>query len=1232
MNKQNWQQGDVLLEQYEVLGTLGEGGMGTVYKVHHRGWNIDLAVKSPQPEVFVRADGKENFIREAETWVNLPLHPHIVSCYYVRLIDEIPRIFAEYVAGGSLGDWIGSRRLYKGGHQQALERMLDLAIQFAWGLHAAHEQGLVHQDIKPANVMMNPEGVAKVTDFGLAKARAMAGEQGSEEDNDRRSILVSSRGMTPAYCSPEQAAGKALSRKTDIWSWAVSLLEMWTGEVTWRSGMLAREALSNYDPQDAAIPPLPAKLVTLLARCFESQPKERPATMLEVAITLQAIYAHEIGQTYPREASQAATLQADTLNNRALSLFDLGKVEQAMRVWEQALRADPQHLEANYNRGVVLWRQGKLSDDALIDRLKMVRSAQIQSGWGSYLLAQINLEQGDVITALELLEEASQLAPHEEEIEKLLEQAKTLPSSNEGFYLYDMYGWILSESLSANGHWLVCGYENGVIKLGDVVAECCLRTFEGHTAEITAVSISEDGRWIVSGSQDHTMRIWEAATGQCMYTVECWNYDWVTAVKLSKDGHWIVSGSQEGDVALRETATGRCICSFGSDKDNYNAALDLGFVGSFQGHISTVTAISISEDRHWIVSGSQDCIVKFWDTLVKRCQRTFEGHTAEVTAVSISEDGRWIASGSKDHTMRIWEATTGHCAHILQGHTAEITAVSISEDGRWIVSGSEDHTVQYWDAVTGCRVQVFRNLFNSAEAVSLSEDGCWIAASFGDGTAQRWERRPFQSPPCSLAPSRFLSFTDVMQTHASARTLLQQVSHALKTQQFAQALDTLNQVRSLPGWERHSQCMNAWARLSRHCFRAHLRAAWHAKTVVVVPQEILGACPVSVDVNGNWSASSGSDGVIWLWEVKAGRYLQRFKGHHERATAIGISSDGRFLVSGSSDATIRLWETATGRCLRIFQGHTGSVTSVSISGDGRWIASGSWDRTIRLWETSTGRCLRILEGHRNGYTAVTSVSLSRDGCWIASSSGEDPVARVWETATGRCVHQLIDHSRSTVMTVDLNANGSLLVCGCSNGTIQLWEVANERCLHVLTGHVKGVNGLRLSSDERWIVSGGDDCTVRLWEATTGRCVYTLEGHGYGVTSVSLSSDGRWIVSGTCGSTARLWELDWELETHDPTAWDEGARTCLEIFLTLHTPYAAEMPQDREPTEREIQQALTRRGTPIWKEEDFQELIHQLQDTGYGWLRPEGIHRQLEHMVRERQEPSSLSEEEKGNGA
>src|SRR5205807_1276310 len=113
-----WDRGDVIADTYEVLGVLGEGGMGTVYKVRHRGWNTDLAVKSPKPAHLSTVGSAENFRREAETWVNLGLHPNTVSCFYVRVLGGIPRIFAEFVEGGSLWDWIREGAIYRGGPTQ----------------------------------------------------------------------------------------------------------------------------------------------------------------------------------------------------------------------------------------------------------------------------------------------------------------------------------------------------------------------------------------------------------------------------------------------------------------------------------------------------------------------------------------------------------------------------------------------------------------------------------------------------------------------------------------------------------------------------------------------------------------------------------------------------------------------------------------------------------------------------------------------------------------------------------------------------------------------------------------------------------------------------------------------------------------------------------------------------------------------------------------------------------
>ena len=121
-----WQIGDVILDKYEVRQVFSGGGMGLVYRVYHREWDMDLAVKSPRTELFQTEEQIADFEREAETWVNLGLHPHVVTCYYVRRLGGIPRIFAEFVEGGTLSECIREKRLY-GNESDRLTAVLDAA-------------------------------------------------------------------------------------------------------------------------------------------------------------------------------------------------------------------------------------------------------------------------------------------------------------------------------------------------------------------------------------------------------------------------------------------------------------------------------------------------------------------------------------------------------------------------------------------------------------------------------------------------------------------------------------------------------------------------------------------------------------------------------------------------------------------------------------------------------------------------------------------------------------------------------------------------------------------------------------------------------------------------------------------------------------------------------------------------------------------------------------------------
>jgi WD40 repeat protein len=184
--------------------------------------------------------------------------------------------------------------------------------------------------------------------------------------------------------------------------------------------------------------------------------------------------------------------------------------------------------------------------------------------------------------------------------------------------------------------------------------------------------------------------------------------------------------------------------------------------------------------------------------------------------------------------------------------------------------------------------------------------------------------------------------------------------------------------------------------------------------------------------------------------------------------------------------------------------------------------------------------------------------------------------------------------------VAISPDGSWGISGSADNTLRLWELETGRCLRTFQGHTEVVKSVVISPDSRWALSGSNDNTLRLWNLETGVCLRAFRGRTGAVTSVAMSLDGRWALSGSEDNALRLWELVWDYDFPAPADWDEGARPYLEIFLTLHTPYA------RPGT-------LERKGQPAWTEEDFQDLLTELSFRGYGWLRPQGIRQKLTNM-------------------
>lgn len=264
------------LGSYEIIELLGAGGMGTVYRARDRRLSRDVAIKVLAEAVTHDPERLARFEREARLLAALN-HPHIAGIHGIDEAGGQQFLVMELVEGETLSARIASGPV-------PLDEALSIARQIAEGLEAAHEKGIVHRDLKPANVQIGRDGRVKLLDFGLAKAFD-PDPSASGVDSLSRSPTISHQmtgiGVilgTAAYMSPEQVRGRALDRRSDIWSFGIVLYEMLTGRRLF-TGETVSDTLASVlktDPDWGNLPAeTPPTIRRLLARCLERNPKER---------------------------------------------------------------------------------------------------------------------------------------------------------------------------------------------------------------------------------------------------------------------------------------------------------------------------------------------------------------------------------------------------------------------------------------------------------------------------------------------------------------------------------------------------------------------------------------------------------------------------------------------------------------------------------------------------------------------------------------------------------------------------------------------------------------------------------------------------------------------------------------------------------------------------------------------------------------------------------------------
>ncbi|RMF80820.1 MAG: response regulator [Chloroflexi bacterium] len=260
--------GRKLRDRYEIIEHLGDGSTATVYKAIDTRLGRDVALKVLLPHV--RPNTRERFFQEANAAAQLN-HPNIMSIYDVDEDDGQHFLVVEYVEGTSLADFVPS----------SPEVVVELGIQIALALQYAHELEIIHRDIKPANIKVTPEGQIKIMDLGLALPK--------------EAKRVTTAGMvigTPAYISPEQAQGKPLDNRTDIYSLGIVLYELVTGVLPFDSDdigtLLLQQVQQQPQPPHVHVPDIPLGLENVILKAMEKNPVSRYQSCKALASALQA--------------------------------------------------------------------------------------------------------------------------------------------------------------------------------------------------------------------------------------------------------------------------------------------------------------------------------------------------------------------------------------------------------------------------------------------------------------------------------------------------------------------------------------------------------------------------------------------------------------------------------------------------------------------------------------------------------------------------------------------------------------------------------------------------------------------------------------------------------------------------------------------------------------------------------------------------------------------------------
>ncbi|HEY3968800.1 MAG TPA: protein kinase [Planctomycetaceae bacterium] len=1067
------------LGHYEIVRQIGHGGMGDVYLGYEQALDRKVAIKV-LPADLARSDDFVRRFRTEATAVAKLNHPNIVPIHLIGEDQGHHFYVMQFVEGESLAERLGREE------RLGVVETLKIVEQALAGLAAAHDQGMVHRDIKPGNILLDSRsGRALLADFGLVKSldSSVAGKTAT-------GIVMG----TADYISPEQGRGRAVDHRSDLYSVGVLLYRMLSGRLPFTADSPTALIFQHvYEPPpdlQSVVPDVPAALAQMVARLLAKSPADRHQTAEGVLADLRVIRA---GEPLPRFPSRSPAGSPTTIirlpkfdedslppanlaaaqppdwwkeaRHRALSMFRRNAPEVLLQLQNTQQQLDG--AVAVYER-----RQPELQDladaaESVLVELKTQAQAQRSAASAARRRAASALEPTEQQRALDELTACERAA---DELER--------QSADQ------------QEQL-------------GSIRLRLAQARARVQELQNQRGILNArLKTAKSARQVMAGApQRSTDRPRKLALRVALVMLAGTGTFWIVRSVVSpapdspspskpvapNDASQVPkpADASAGDSSRRNGET--------KEQPAVEGANDVELatpVRRFVGHQKPTRTVAISPEGSMFASGSDDGTVRVWNPETAGGIKSFDAHTSGVNAVAFGPQGEWLVTGGRTdardrRTLKIWDPAEGREIRTLVGRAENVSAIAVSPDARTVAALYADGLpIAMWDVIAGREERTIDPGIRPI-AIAFSPDGSHLALAGNDREVRLWSR--VQNEVALILKGHERSVTAVAYSGDGSRlysgdeggTLIQwDLKSARADFRLQSASGGVTAISPNSNGRRLAVIAGTTAEVWDLDVR-HVRKAlpdFSATSTAYLP-------------DARTLIAAGADGSLVLWDggLKA-LHVSQHSAQIEVAPAgsrlhtafTTLRSPPRVLIGGPQ--CFGVWDFEARAPFRQLETIAETITAVTVSPEGQLAATADDRGWLGMWRTGSELAL-----------------LRRTNLLSRSSSVNDP------RRTGPIRHLVFTPQANAVLVVTADS-------------MFLWDVSSGTESHSFRGVPTDCRSAAISAGGKYVAVGAWDSTekiheVRLWDLQTGQQMPRLIGDNVRIDFLMFPPDERRLLAG-----------------------------------------------------------------------------------------------------------------------